>query len=81
MYFFDLLLHLFLSANILKPEVTSVVNWYTVSLKEVTDIAQCFTAMGLFKMEVTKCKYEVQVLCLQYTLVPKCENHYTYQGI
>ena len=44
--FFDLLLHLFLRTNILKYAATSAVNWYTVSLKKMTDLAQSFTSMG-----------------------------------
>ena len=37
--YFDLFLHLILSTNILKSMVTSVVNWYTVSLTKLTEFA------------------------------------------
>ena len=57
--------------NILKSVETSVVNWYTVSITKATKLAQIVTAIGLVKMEVMTCKYEIQVLCFQYMLVPK----------
>ena len=60
---FYLLLHLLLTTNILKSAVTSVVNWYNVSLTKLTDLAQSVTAMGLFKIEATTCKYKFQALC------------------
>ena len=45
---FDLLLHLFLKNKILKSAVNSMVNWYTVSIKKLTEVAKSVTAMGLF---------------------------------
>ena len=69
---FYLLLHLFLRTKNLKYAVTSVVNWYTVSHTKLTEVAQSFTEICLLKMEVSTCKYEVQVLCFQYILVPIC---------
>ena len=69
--YFDLFLHLILSTNILKSMVTSVVNWYTVSLTKLTEVAQSVTEMDLFKMEVSTCKYTVQVLCVPvYVITP-----------
>ena len=66
---FDLLLHLFFSANIIKYAATYVANWYKVSLTKLTELEQSVTAMGLFKMESFTCKYKVQGLCFQYMLV------------
>ena len=59
--YFDLLIPLFLRTKFLKDTITSVVNRYTFSLINMMDLAQSFTAMGLFKMEVTRCKYKGQV--------------------
>ena len=71
---FDLFIHLFLSTNIPKYAVISVVNWYTASLKKMKELEQIVTEMGLFKIEATTCKYKVQVLCFQYMLVSKRKN-------
>ena len=71
--FFDLLLHLFLRNKILKSPVSYVVNWYTVLFTRLMELTNIFTAIGLFKTEVTTCKYKVQVLCFQYMLVSICE--------
>ena len=60
--YFDLWLPLFLRTKILKAVVTSVVNRYTVSLTKIMELAHSVTAMGLLKMEVTRCKYKGQVL-------------------
>ena len=67
--FFDLFIHLILWTKIIKYAVTSVENWYTVSFKQMTDLAHSVTSMGLFKMESTTCKYKVKVLCFHYMLV------------
>ena len=56
---FELLLHLFLSTNMIKYALTSMVNWYTVSLTNLMEVTQSVTAMGLFNMEVTTSKYKV----------------------
>ena len=58
-YFF---LTLLLGTNIFKAVITSVVNRYTISLTKLMELVQSVTAMGSFKMEVTRCKYKVQVL-------------------
>ena len=60
---FDLLLQLLLRTKLLKYAVTSVMNWYTFSITNLTELAHIFTAIGFFKMEVTTCKYKVHVLC------------------
>ena len=57
--YFDLLI---LRTKIIKDTVTSVVNWRTVALTKTMNIAQSVTSMGLFKVEVTRCKYKDQVL-------------------
>ena len=68
---FDLLLHLFLRNNILKFAVNSVVNWYTVSLTNLTELLQSVAEMVFFKMEVTLCIYRVQVLFDNYFCLDK----------
>ena len=68
---FNLFLQLILSTKIIKSAVKSAVNWYTVSITMMTDLAQSVTAMDLLKMDVPTCKYKLQLLCLQYTLVLK----------
>ena len=70
--YFDLLLQLLLMTNILKSRVNFVVNWYNVSFTKLTELAHIATAMGLFKIEATTCKYIVQALCFQYMLVTLC---------
>ena len=62
--YFGLFLHFFIRIKLLKSVVTSVMNWYTVSLTKMTKLAQSVTAMYLLKTEVTTCKYKVQVFCL-----------------
>ena len=64
--YFDFLLPLFLRTNIIKATVTSVVNRYTILLTKLIKIAQSVTAMGSFKVEVTKCKYKGDVLFYHY---------------
>ena len=68
-FYFYLLLHLILSTKIINSAITFVVNWYTISLTKLTDLAQSVIAIGLFKMEATTCKYKVQVLYFHYMLV------------
>ena len=67
---FDLFLHFFLRTNIIKSAVNSMVNLYTVSITYLTELAQSITAMGLFKIEATTCKYKDKILFFQYMLVP-----------
>ena len=71
--YFDLLLPLFLNTKVIKATATSVVNWYTVSFTKLMDLTQSVTAMGTFKIEVTRCKYKGQLffdnyVCLYKTL-------------
>ena len=68
---FDLLLPLFLRTKIIKATVTSVVNQYTVSLTMLMELAHSVTAMGMFKMKVTRCKYIGQVLFDYYFCLNK----------
>ena len=56
--YFYLLLTLFLRINFLKATVTSVVNWYNLSLIKLVEIAHSVTSMVSFKMKVTGYKYK-----------------------
>ena len=68
--YFGLFLHLVLRTKLLKSTVTSVINWYTVSITKLTELAPSVTAMDLFKNLKTTLRYKVQVFCFQYMFVP-----------
>ena len=69
--YFDISIPLFIRTNILKDTVTSVVNWYTVSLTKLMELAQSVAAMDSLKMEVTGCKYKGQVSFNHYFVLDK----------
>ena len=66
-----LLLTLFLRTKIIKATVTYVANQYTISPNNLMHLAQSVTAMDLFKMELTRCKYKGQVSFDHYFCLDK----------